>query len=79
MFSAEGDLNPSTSKKIIWGLLQSSLAAILLLAGGLQALQTGSIVAAFPFAFIMIFSMVALIKALKNDKENLKELKDEIS
>jgi glycine betaine transporter len=79
MFSAEGDLNPSTSKKIIWGLLQSALAAILLLAGGLQALQTGSIVAAFPFAFIMIFSMVALIKALKNDKENLKELKDEIS
>ncbi len=79
MFSAEGDLNPSTSKKIIWGLLQSALAAILLLAGGLQALQTGSIVAAFPFAFIMIFSMVALIKALKNDKENLKELKEEIS
>jgi len=38
-----------------------------MLSGGLGMLQTGSIVAAFPFAFIMIFAMWAMIKALKAD------------
>lgn len=32
-----------------WGLVTAGLAAVLLLAGGLNALQTGSIVAAFSF------------------------------
>lgn len=68
MFSTEGDLNPSTSKKLIWGLVQSLLAAALMIAGGLEALQIGSIAAAFPFAFIMIGAMVSISKALKNDK-----------
>ncbi|MDM8534161.1 BCCT family transporter [Clostridiaceae bacterium HSG29] len=69
MFSSGGDLNPSTSKKLTWGLLQSGLATALMLAGGLGALQTGSVVAAFPFSFIMLFAMVSIIKALKNDDE----------
>lgn len=34
---------------------------------GLTMLQTLSIVAAFPFAFIMVISMAALVKALKNE------------
>src|SRR6056297_2278250 len=72
MFSEHGNLDPGTPKKIIWGLLQSALAAILLLAGGLEALQTGSIVAAFPFIFVMIFAMCSIVKALKNDEEYAK-------
>ena len=67
MFSEGGDLNPGTPKKIIWGLVTAGLAAVLLLAGGLGALQTGSIVAAFPFAFVMIAAMFSLAKALKGD------------
>lgn len=67
MFSEGGDLNPGTPKKIIWGLVTAGLSAVLLLAGGLGALQTGSIVAAFPFAFVMIAAMVSLAKALKGD------------
>ncbi|SCY89743.1 BCCT family transporter [Alkaliphilus peptidifermentans] len=68
MLSSNGNPNPSNSKKIIWGLLQSFLAMALLLAGGLEVLQTASIVAAFPFVFIMIFSMFSLGKALKDEK-----------
>jgi len=67
MFSENGNLNPGTPKKIIWGLLTAALAAVLLIAGGLDALQTGSIVAAFPFAFVMIAAMFSLAKALKGD------------
>jgi len=76
MFSTEGNLNPSTPKKLIWGLLQSALAATLLVAGGLGALQTGSIVAAFPFAFVMIAAMFSLVKALKGDAAYMEEQED---
>ena len=68
MFSEGGNLNPGTPKKIVWGLVTAGLAAVLLLAGGLGALQTGSIVAAFPFAFVMIAAMFSFAKALKGDE-----------
>lgn len=68
MFTQQGDLNPSNTKKIIWGLTQSALATALLLAGGLLPLQTASVIAAFPFIFIMIFAIISLFKALKGEK-----------
>lgn len=67
MLSDKGNQNPSTKIKVTWGFIQSGLAIALMLSGGLGMLQTGSIVAAFPFAFIMIFAMIAMIKALKAD------------
>ncbi|MCT4594415.1 MAG: BCCT family transporter [Anaeromicrobium sp.] len=73
MFSSDGDLDPSNGKKIVWGILQSVMALALLLAGGLGMLQTASIAAAFPFIFIMIFAMVSLVKALKEETVIIKE------
>lgn len=67
MFTQHGDLNPSNSVKMIWGLIQSVLATALLLAGGLLPLQTASVIAAFPFIFIMILAIVSLMKALKEE------------
>jgi len=67
MLSSDGDLEPPNSKKVIWGVVQSVLAVGLLIAGGLSPLQTISIVAAFPFIFIMIFACVSLIKTLKTE------------
>jgi Choline-glycine betaine transporter len=53
----------------MWGVLEAALAIVLLVAStdGLQMLQTISIVAAFPFTFIMIGSMVAIYKMAKTD------------
>ncbi|PYZ97831.1 glycine/betaine ABC transporter permease [Alteribacter lacisalsi] len=67
MQTTNGSLNPPNSVKFVWGVVQSSAAAILLLAGGLAALQTAAIIAAFPFAIIMIFMIISLMKALKAD------------
>ena len=36
MLSSNGDLNPSTQKKIIWGTIQSLMAFSLMMAGGLS-------------------------------------------
>ena len=67
MMSQHGDLNPTNGKKILWGLVQALLAFALLIAGGLKALQTASIAAAFPFAIVMILACVSLVKALNEE------------
>lgn len=70
MMSSNGNLNPSTKRKLTWGVIQSGLALVLMFASanGLGMLQTASIVAAFPFAFVMLFGMASLIKALQSEK-----------
>ncbi len=77
MMSSNGDLNPSTQRKVIWGTIQSLLALALMLgsANGLKMLQTISIAGAFPFAFVMIFCMIALIKMLREEK--ISEIKED--
>lgn len=67
MMSQQGDLNPTNKKKLLWGIVQALLAFSLLIAGGLKALQTASIAAAFPFAIVMIAACVSLVKALKSE------------
>ena len=63
--TTHGNLNPPNSVKLTWGLIQSVAAAVLLWSGGLKALQTGSILAAFPFAFIILLMVWSLLRALK--------------
>ncbi|HEX2206993.1 MAG TPA: BCCT family transporter, partial [Longimicrobium sp.] len=67
MMSSEGRLNPSNRVKLTWGVLQSSIAAVLLLSGGLEGLQTASIVAAAPLAVIMVLMCVSLMRALREE------------
>lgn len=71
MMSTGGDLNPTTKRKLVWGAIQSLMAASLMLAGGLNVLQTASIAAAFPFAIVMIFACFSLLKALRQDTKKL--------
>ncbi|KFC20345.1 BCCT family transporter [Chryseobacterium sp. FH1] len=62
--------NSSKSPKIqivFWGLLLAALALMLLNAGGLQVLQTMTLITALPFAVIMILFVVSLMKALVID------------
>lgn len=77
MQTTNGRLNPPNSVKLIWGLIQSAAAAVLLASGGLGALQTAAIIAAFPFTIIMIFMIVSLFKELR--KEQLFLFQDKLS
>jgi glycine betaine transporter len=65
MMTSNGDLNPPPVKKLIWGILQSSAAVILLMSGGLEALQRMAIVAALPFMIVMVFMVFSLLSALR--------------
>ncbi|GIP16954.1 glycine betaine transporter OpuD [Paenibacillus montaniterrae] len=76
MLTTDGNLNPSNKVKLVWGVLQSAIAVALLLSGGLSGLQTASIVAALPFAIVLIGMCFSLLKALQaEDKERRKKEK----
>lgn len=70
VMTSKGDLNPAARVKVIWGVLQAAIAAILLVSSGLQGLQTASLLAALPFTLIMIFMCISLMKSLQRDNEN---------
>ncbi|MDH3641853.1 MAG: BCCT family transporter [Gammaproteobacteria bacterium] len=62
-----GDDNPPQRFRIIWGLGEGFVAAVLLLAGGLKALQTASIAAALPVSVIMLMMTYGIVKSLNED------------
>lgn len=53
---------------IFWGLLLATLALLLLNAGGLQALQSMTLITALPFSIIVLLFIVSLVKALAIDR-----------
>ena len=62
-----GDDNPPQRFRIIWGMGEGFVAAVLLLAGGLTALQTASIAAALPISVIMLMMAYGIVKSLRED------------
>ena len=67
MMSCHGIQEPPALVKVFWGVLMAATAIVLQLAGGLSALQTACIAAAFPFMFVCIAMMVAFVKTLRED------------
>ena len=62
-----GNDSPPQRFRIVWGLGEGFVAGVLLLAGGLTALQTASIAAALPISAIMLFMTYGLLKSLSED------------
>ncbi|WP_380281229.1 BCCT family transporter [Kitasatospora purpeofusca] len=65
--SSRGSLHPRTWLVVVWGVLMGGVAAALLLAGGLTALQNATILVALPFVAVMLLLCVALVKELRSD------------
>lgn len=65
--TTNGSLLPPLIVKMTWGVLMSAIAAVLLLAGGLEALQSASLVSALPFTLLLILLMFAMMKLLKKE------------
>ncbi|MEE1941881.1 BCCT family transporter [Streptomyces sp. TRM 70361] len=62
-----GALHPRRWLVVTWGVLMAAVAAVLLLAGGLTGLQTGTILVALPFTLVMIALCWALLRELRTD------------
>jgi glycine betaine transporter len=65
--SVGGITDPNRFIRLAWGAVIGALAAVLLLAGGLEALQQAAILAGLPFAIVMIFMCYTLYKSLRED------------
>ncbi|RZS37515.1 choline/carnitine/betaine transport [Herbihabitans rhizosphaerae] len=72
--SQRGSIAPSRPVVIFWGVLTGAVAAVMLLVGGLDegksaltGLRNLTIIAAAPFAVVMILLCVALAKDLRSD------------
>ena len=62
--SGGNDKNP-VWQRIFWAVTQGIVAIALLIAGGLGALQSASIIIALPFAIVMLIAAWGLYRALK--------------
>jgi len=58
-----GSLNPPVSQRLFWALLEGVVAAVLLMVGGLGALQSATIAAALPFTLVIMLAFVGLFRA----------------
>lgn len=67
MFTSKGVLNPTTTLRVLWAGLQLMMVVVLLLTGGLESLQTVSIIAAFPFMLLMILIAISLYRDLSQE------------
>jgi choline/glycine/proline betaine transport protein len=59
--------DPPVWQRIFWAVCAGLVAAVLLVAGGLQALQTAAIASALPFAVVMVFMSYGLLRALQTE------------
>ena len=68
-----GKIDAPVGQRIFWALAEGGVAAVLLIGGGLQALQTATIVTGLPFAIILIVMCFSLYKGLDEDLKKLKK------
>ncbi|SHH33841.1 BCCT family transporter [Virgibacillus chiguensis] len=76
VMTSKGSLNPALVTKIVWGLLITAIAIVLLLAGGLEALQTVSLISALPFTVILLLMIISFTRMLSSDYKQVKQDKE---
>ena len=70
-----GKIDAPVGQRIFWAVAEGTVAAVLLIGGGLQALQTASIATGLPFAFILLFMCYSLYTALRDEHQQTEERK----
>ncbi|MFP3987030.1 BCCT family transporter [Streptomyces sp. E11-3] len=65
--TSRGALHPRTWLVVAWGVLMGTVAAVLLVAGGLDSLKTATILVALPFVLVMLLLCYSLWKELRED------------
>ncbi|GAA3724610.1 BCCT family transporter [Spinactinospora alkalitolerans] len=67
MLTTKGSVQPRIPVLLLWGAMTGALATILLLSGGLQALQQTVIVSSAPFIVVIVGVAVAFWRDLRTD------------
>lgn len=69
ILTSNGNLNPKTYKKVIWGIIISTLAFLILRAGGIELIMAISIIGAFPFLVFMLIAIMAILRHFYLDRK----------
>ena len=69
MITAGGRTDAPTRQRVFWATTEGAIAAVLLLAGGIVALQNVVTVMGLPFCIILLLMAVSLVKGLETDPE----------
>ena len=75
-----GKLDSPVPQRVFWAVMEGTIAAALLIAGGskaLSALQTGVIISGLPFTVILLIMMYSLHVGLRTDLKKLKEYRED--
>jgi len=72
--TAGGKLDAPVGQRIFWANAEGAVAAVLLLGGGLAALQTAAITTGLPFAFVLLIMCYSLYQGLQREYAELEEL-----
>ncbi len=62
--TAGGKINAPVSQRVFWVIFEGVVAAVLLIGGGLAALQAASVSTGLPFAIVLLLACYALVKGL---------------
>ncbi len=70
--TAGGKLDAPVAQRVFWAVTEGAVAAVLLLGGGLAALQTAAISTGLPFAVLLVVLSYSLLKGLREEHLRLR-------
>jgi BCCT family betaine/carnitine transporter len=65
--AAGGKVNAPTPQRVFWCTFEGIIAIVLLLGGGLAALQAMAVSTGFPFTVVLLIACVAVVKGLSSE------------
>ncbi|SFL35523.1 choline/carnitine/betaine transport [Halogranum rubrum] len=71
MMTTGGKEEPSAINRVFWGILQGAVASILMVIGGVSALQSAAIITGGPFAIVCIIAVLGLVKTFRSEGGNV--------
>jgi choline-glycine betaine transporter len=67
MMTTGGKEHPSSINRVFWAVLQGLVASILMVVGGVNALQSAAIITGAPFALVCLVATLGLIKTFQTE------------
>lgn len=67
MMTSEGNLNPATKTKLIWGMIIAAITAATLATGSVSVAKAMAITGAIPFTVIIMMQMAGFVRVVRED------------
>ncbi len=70
--TAGGKLDAPVAQRVFWAVTEGAVAAVLLIGGGLGALQTAAIATGLPFAVVLMIMAYSLLRGLQDEQAKIR-------